>query len=39
MSHTIKTLAVAVAVSAAFTGHTETQAEGQSKEMCYGVSL
>lgn len=39
MSNTVKTLAVAGAVAAAFTAHATTAANAQAKEKCYGVSL
>lgn len=38
MSNTIKTLAVATAVAAAFTAHATT-ASAAGKEKCYGVSM
>ena len=38
MSNTVKTLAVAGAVAAAFAAQTTT-AQAQAKEKCYGVSL
>ena len=39
MSTTVKTIAVAGAVAAAFGAGTAGQAEAQAKEKCYGVSL
>lgn len=39
MSHTVKTLAVAGAVAAAFAAHSATPAAAQAQEKCYGVSM
>ena len=39
MSTTLKTIAIAGAVAAAFTAHGTTSADAASKEKCYGVSL
>jgi len=39
MSNTIKTVALASAVAAAFVAQTTTHAEAAAKEKCYGVSL
>lgn len=39
MSTTLKTVAIAGAVAAAFTAHGTTAADAASKEKCYGVSL
>ena len=39
MSHTVKSLAVAGAVAAAFAAHSTGPANAQEQEKCYGVSL
>ena len=39
MSKTIKTVAIATAVTAALTAHTTTAAHAGAKEKCYGISL
>ncbi len=39
MSNTMKTVALASAVAAAFVAQTTTDAEAAAKEKCYGVSL
>lgn len=39
MSKTMKTVALASAVAAAFTAQTTTTADAAAKEKCYGVSL
>ncbi len=39
MSNTMKTVALASAVAAAFTAQTTTTADAAAKEKCYGVSL
>ncbi|MFK7761627.1 MAG: DUF2282 domain-containing protein [Roseobacter sp.] len=39
MSKTMKTVALASAVAAAFTAQTATTADAAAKEKCYGVSL
>ncbi len=39
MSNTVKTVALASAVAAAFVAQTTTDADAAAKEKCYGVSL
>ena len=39
MSNTMKTVALASAVAAAFVAQSTTQADAAAKEKCYGVSL
>ena len=39
MSNTLKTVALACAVAAAFVAQTTTDADAAAKEKCYGVSL
>lgn len=39
MNTTVKSVAIASAVAAAFAANVPTQAEAASKEKCYGVSL
>ena len=39
MSHTVKSLAVAGAVAAAFAAHVAGPANAQAQEKCFGVSL
>ena len=39
MKSSVKTVAIASAVAAAFAAHTTTDAQAASKEKCYGVSL